>query len=638
MGLAVDCIYYRSPYLLARQAADVDRLSNGRLVLGLGIGHVKPEFHEMGIPFPPTAERLQGMEETIAIVRGLFTGEPFAFEGKQWSVDSPGTFLPPVQQPRVPILLAGGGEKVTLRQVAQYADASNMGAHGSIGMAVSDDDIRRKFRVLEGYCEQFGRPADSVLRSQFTMPLVLGRNQKEIDQKLSAMASGHRRLLGRCDAGDDAGQGNRVLPRAGRARLSVLHRQHSRHGRRHHRSARHARHAKVHQCMSVPTTASILIVNYNYGRFLADTIDSALGQTWPNVQVVVVDDGSTDESQLIMQSYGDAIQTVFKDNGGQASGTNTGFPLLTGETVILLDSDDVLETNAIEKTIGIFADPDVIKVCWPFTIIDRHGKPTGETRFTRLPNGNYRANALKIGPASHYTPAQSGNFWRKSFLDQVMPVPEDDFKNIVDAYLFAFSPFFGSFRAVEEPLTRYRVHGSNISAQFSAVRRREDWEKRATHLHAYLTEQGEEVSIEQWRRKNKFYRRLDGIAKAEARIGAFLPKDAPLALIGGPHYDRTDIHPLRPVHRAPDSFRAAKRTERDFRDLIAQLRSNEIGFLAVQGSATWNGTNLGVLAELLRTEYLVLFENEWLLLADIREPSASTTASGEDAPSTLSLT
>jgi alkanesulfonate monooxygenase SsuD/methylene tetrahydromethanopterin reductase-like flavin-dependent oxidoreductase (luciferase family) len=185
LGLAVDCIYYRPPYLLARQAADVDRLSGGRLVLGLGIGHVQSEFAQMGIPFPSTAERLRGMEETIAIVRGLFSGEPFRYQGEQWSIDSPGGFLPPVQQPRVPILLAGGGEKVTLRQVAQYADASNMGAHGSIGMAVTDDDIRRKFRVLADYCEEYGRPADAILRSQFTMPLVLGRNQREIDQKLA---------------------------------------------------------------------------------------------------------------------------------------------------------------------------------------------------------------------------------------------------------------------------------------------------------------------------------------------------------------------------------------------------------------------------------------------------------------------
>ena len=92
LGLAVDCIYYRPPYLLARQAADVDRLSNGRLVLGLGIGHVKPEFAQMGIPFPPTTERLRGMDETIAIVRGLFTGQPFRFEGEQWSIETTGEF------------------------------------------------------------------------------------------------------------------------------------------------------------------------------------------------------------------------------------------------------------------------------------------------------------------------------------------------------------------------------------------------------------------------------------------------------------------------------------------------------------------------------------------------------------------
>ncbi len=78
--------------------------------------------------------------------------------------------------------------------------------------------------------------------------------------------------------------------------------------------------------MSAPTTASILIVNYNYGRFIADAIDSALGQTWPNVQVVVVDDGSTDESALMMQTYGDAIQTVYKENGGQASGSMPAIP------------------------------------------------------------------------------------------------------------------------------------------------------------------------------------------------------------------------------------------------------------------------------------------------------------------------
>ena len=187
LGTIVDCIYYRPPYLLARQAADVDRLSNGRLVLGLGIGDAHDEFAQMGIPYPPAPVRQQGMEETIAIVRGLWSGRPFEFTGAQWSVKTDGSFLGPVQEPYVPILLAGGGEKVTLRQVARYADASNMGAHETIGRAVTLTDVTRKFAKLREYCEELSRPYDSVLRSQFTMPLVLGATREALDRKLAGM-------------------------------------------------------------------------------------------------------------------------------------------------------------------------------------------------------------------------------------------------------------------------------------------------------------------------------------------------------------------------------------------------------------------------------------------------------------------
>jgi alkanesulfonate monooxygenase SsuD/methylene tetrahydromethanopterin reductase-like flavin-dependent oxidoreductase (luciferase family) len=185
LGTLVDCIYYRSPYLLARQAADIDRLSGGRLILGLGIGDNVPEFEQMGIPFPPTRDRLAAMEETIAILRGLWSGEPFSFEGQHFGASTPGGFLPPVQEPRVPILLAGGGEKVTLRQVAQFADASNMGAHDWIGGAVTSDDIQRKFAKLREYLERFDRPHDAVLRTHFTMTLVLERTPDLVRDKMA---------------------------------------------------------------------------------------------------------------------------------------------------------------------------------------------------------------------------------------------------------------------------------------------------------------------------------------------------------------------------------------------------------------------------------------------------------------------
>jgi alkanesulfonate monooxygenase SsuD/methylene tetrahydromethanopterin reductase-like flavin-dependent oxidoreductase (luciferase family) len=190
LGTMVDCIYYRPAYLLARQAADIDRASGGRLVLGLGIGRLAEEFAVMGIPFPPTPVRQQALEETFAILRGLWSGEPFAIQGEQFSAASPGPwglFLPPVQEPYVPFLLAGGGEKTTLRQVARFADAANMGAHPSIGQAVSAEDIVRKFDILRGWCEAYGRPYESVLRTHFAMPFVLAPTRDALATKLAGM-------------------------------------------------------------------------------------------------------------------------------------------------------------------------------------------------------------------------------------------------------------------------------------------------------------------------------------------------------------------------------------------------------------------------------------------------------------------
>ena len=189
LGTLVDCVFYRPPYLLARQAADVDRLSGGRLVLGVGIGDLPEEFAAMGIDYPPVPVRQRAMEETIRIVRGLWGSEPFRFDGEVFRAgnDGPHGFLPPVQQPRVPILLAGGGEKVTLRQVARFADASNMGAHDSIGRAFTADDLARKFGVLDAHCAAVGRDPGSVLRSQFTMPLILAETRPALAAKMAAM-------------------------------------------------------------------------------------------------------------------------------------------------------------------------------------------------------------------------------------------------------------------------------------------------------------------------------------------------------------------------------------------------------------------------------------------------------------------
>ena len=127
------------------------------------------------------------MAEVIQIVRGLWSGRRFSFAGESFQASTDGRFLGPVQEPYVPILLAGGGEKITLRQVALYADASNMGAHDWIGGAVTAADIARKFARLDAYCAAAGRPPAPVLRSHFAMPLVMAETPAALERKLAGM-------------------------------------------------------------------------------------------------------------------------------------------------------------------------------------------------------------------------------------------------------------------------------------------------------------------------------------------------------------------------------------------------------------------------------------------------------------------
>jgi glycosyltransferase involved in cell wall biosynthesis len=100
--------------------------------------------------------------------------------------------------------------------------------------------------------------------------------------------------------------------------------------------------------MSNPVTASIIISSYNYGRFLSQAIDSALNQTCDQVEVIAVDDGSTDNSLDVIASYGDSIISVVKENGGQASALNAGFHASHGQVLLFLDSDDTLLPGAVE--------------------------------------------------------------------------------------------------------------------------------------------------------------------------------------------------------------------------------------------------------------------------------------------------
>jgi alkanesulfonate monooxygenase SsuD/methylene tetrahydromethanopterin reductase-like flavin-dependent oxidoreductase (luciferase family) len=187
LGPLVSCIYYRPPALLARQAADVDRLSGGRLVLGLGIGDIPQEFKQLGLGEPPLRERAVAMAETIALVRGLWSGQPVTLHGRFVRATDARLGTCPVQQPHVPLLIAGGGERVTLRQVAEHADVCNFGPSGAMGSAWELTDVRRKLAALRRHCEDVGRPAAAVLRS-YICPVAAGETEAAVAAKLAARA------------------------------------------------------------------------------------------------------------------------------------------------------------------------------------------------------------------------------------------------------------------------------------------------------------------------------------------------------------------------------------------------------------------------------------------------------------------
>jgi alkanesulfonate monooxygenase SsuD/methylene tetrahydromethanopterin reductase-like flavin-dependent oxidoreductase (luciferase family) len=172
LGTLVSCVFYRNPVVLAQVAADVDRVSGGRFVLGLGIGDAPGEFAQLGLPFPALRERQEVLEETLQIINGLWGPTPFSFDGKRFRVRE--VNVPrPVQRPHVPLLIAGGGERVTLRRVAEHADVANFGPSHLTGGAASVADVRRKLDALRGHCAAVGRAYASVLPSHIVLPLIV---------------------------------------------------------------------------------------------------------------------------------------------------------------------------------------------------------------------------------------------------------------------------------------------------------------------------------------------------------------------------------------------------------------------------------------------------------------------------------
>ena len=218
--------------------------------------------------------------------------------------------------------------------------------------------------------------------------------------------------------------------------------------------------------MNESPLVSILINNYNYGRFLGEAIDSALNQTYPHVEVVVVDDGSTDDSRDIIASYGDQINPILKENGGQASAFNVGFAASRGEIICFLDSDDIFLPEKSAEVAHLFESDQEIGWCFhPQIIADIKDKPVSqvnyEPTFTKYDLAQQMQRGKLGNPFEFHIPATSGMCFRHSLLEKILPMPESNEITLNDSYIKFAALGISKGAALNAGLSVQRIHDSN---------------------------------------------------------------------------------------------------------------------------------------------------------------------------------
>jgi glycosyltransferase involved in cell wall biosynthesis len=206
---------------------------------------------------------------------------------------------------------------------------------------------------------------------------------------------------------------------------------------------------------------SIVVVNYNYARFLPRSIGSALAQTHPRTEVIVVDDASVDDSREVIQGYADRVKPVLQPrNAGQGAAFNAGFAASRGEVVLFLDADDWLYPEAAARVLAA-CEPGVAKVHFRLDLVDAEGRvidlfPAPEVAFD---DGDVVPRLLSTG--RYETSVTSGNAFARAALSAVLPVPEEDYRISADGYLVTLAPFHGRVASIEDPLGAYVLHGAN---------------------------------------------------------------------------------------------------------------------------------------------------------------------------------
>ena len=370
---------------------------------------------------------------------------------------------------------------------------------------------------------------------------------------------------------------------------------------------------------------SIIINNYNYGRFLNEAIDSALKQAYENIEVIVVDDGSTDNSREIMAGYGNKIIPVLKENGGQGSAYNAGFLKSHGKFICNLDSDDTLLPEALDKAISGFENDEIVKVQWPLWVVDKEGNNANEitTKWTP-PEGNLTEMVLHDGPFYDFN-LHTGSVVKRTFLDNILPMPEPAFRNGGDLYVTTLAPLFGQIRNCMDPLGTYRVHGTNNYAGRLLDNDRiknyiARFETNCNALEWYAKKLGYEVDQELWKKRNFNYLWPHRLLAAKNDIAQMIPEGENYILVNENEWGEGE-----PVHHRHAIFFMEKNGNYDgppadeaqaiseFKRLIAA----GAGYIVFWWSSFWWFDHYETFFQYLQQNYRSILKNDRVVIFEL---------------------
>lgn len=207
-----------------------------------------------------------------------------------------------------------------------------------------------------------------------------------------------------------------------------------------------------------------LVNTYNYGRYLPFAINSVLNQTYRNIEIIVVDDGSTDHTRDVLAQYHGKVRAIRTENGGQAQAFNIGIPQARGELVMLLDADDTWLPEKVERMVDFAArNPKAALLYHRFQNIDPHGNLLGPPQPYPLISGDYSRKYLRSG-GTWWSPITSVLVLRTEHIRRALPIPTYGHREGADTILTDYCAVTSEIASLPDALTLRLLHGSNLYA------------------------------------------------------------------------------------------------------------------------------------------------------------------------------